>query len=158
MAERGPAACVGKGPISLVAGLRVHAEQIAVAQLSQHKRFTVLLQVDSTLVQAGLRARTEVDHVSIGLVTTTWHLLQWHQAQIGAESAQRRGAFAGTDASSITDHLQRLHRQRRFQRDQLLFGHLGAEAPTALVQAEPLQRGALRGRQWCVLLTGRGGR
>ncbi len=41
IAERGPAACVGKGPISLVAGLRIHAKQVAVAQLAQDKGFAV---------------------------------------------------------------------------------------------------------------------
>ena len=138
------------GLVTLVGRLVVHAEQVAVAELAQYERFAVLLQLDGAFVQAGLRAIAEVETVelaTVGLVAATRHMLERHQVQVGAEFAQRCGTFAGTDASSIADHLQGLHRQRRLQRVQLLRGYFDAEAATTVLQAQLLQAIACSGRK-----------
>ncbi|MNI36208.1 hypothetical protein D3C73_902510 [compost metagenome] len=73
----------GHGLVTLVAGLRIHAEQVAVAELAQHKGFTVLLQVDGAFPQAGACAIAEVerlDHATIGLIAAARHLQERHQA------------------------------------------------------------------------------
>ena len=42
--------------VTLISRLRIHAEQVAIAELAQDKGFTVLLQVDGAIMQAATRA------------------------------------------------------------------------------------------------------
>ena len=42
--------------VALVTGLRIHAKQVAVAQLAQDKGFAVLLKVDGAVFQSAARA------------------------------------------------------------------------------------------------------
>ena len=136
--------------VTLISRLRIHTKQVAIAELTQQKGFAVLLQVDRAVMQTATRAIAEVepvDHATVGLIAAARHPLGRDEAQVRAEIAQRCDAFAGTDAACIADHLQGLHRQRGFQRDQLLFGHFDAEATTAVLQAQLLQTIACSGRK-----------